>query len=163
MDRWYSGHWQVFDPGRYLFEWGVGQLDSPVASAIDAAGSVFVSDPKVDTIYKFDGTGHYVTQWRSLGSGPGQFHFSARLDVDQNGNVYVVDGYNNRIQKFTNGGTYVPELLRLAEYSNNFQRATEPRLITRAARGEAHWRHRAATGRERSWRFILRAWPTSIF
>ncbi|MFI5372623.1 MAG: hypothetical protein ACHQ52_13790 [Candidatus Eisenbacteria bacterium] len=48
----------------------------------------------------FTGTGTYLTQWGSNGSGEGQFNIPLGLATDAAGNVYVSDNGNNRVQKF---------------------------------------------------------------
>src|SRR5262245_21556382 len=46
----------------------------------------------------------YLSQWGSIGSGPGQFQEPRGLAVDPAGVVYVADFGNNRIQKFSSSG-----------------------------------------------------------
>ncbi len=77
--------------------------------ATDAAGNVYVADYGERRIQKFTGTGTYLTQWGSLGSGNGQFSSPISVATDVAGNVYVADTDNNRIQKFTGTGTYLTQ------------------------------------------------------
>jgi len=91
--------------GVYLLQWGTqgsgnGQFLRPAGIAVDASGSVYVSDPRNNRIQKFTGTGAYITQWATSGSD---------LAVDGSGNVFVSDAPNNRIQKFTGTGTLLTE------------------------------------------------------
>lgn len=74
------------------------------ALATDAAGDVYVAD--YSSIQKFTGTGIYLTQWGSLGSGDGQFELAFGVATDAAGNVYVADTGNHRVQKF--GSTSSP-------------------------------------------------------
>ncbi len=51
-----------------------GSSTSPYGVATDAAGNVYVADAGNHRIQKFTGTGTYLTQWGSPGSGNGQFN-----------------------------------------------------------------------------------------
>ena len=77
--------------------------------ATDAAGNVYVADTSNNRIQKFTGTGTYLTQWGSYGSGNGQFDDPIGVATDAAGNVYVADTDNHRIQKFTGTGTYLTQ------------------------------------------------------
>ena len=48
--------------------------------------------------------GLFVSQWGSIGSGPGQFNNPGRVSVDPSGNVFVADFGNDRIEKFDGNG-----------------------------------------------------------
>lgn len=48
--------------------------------------------------------GLFVSQWGSIGSGPGQFNNPRRVAVDPSGNVFVADFGNDRIEKFDGNG-----------------------------------------------------------
>jgi DNA-binding beta-propeller fold protein YncE len=68
--------------------------------AVDARGNVYVVDYLNNRIQVFTGTGVYLNQWGTTGSGPGQFLNPVGIAVDRNGNVYVADTNNSRIQVF---------------------------------------------------------------
>ena len=64
--------------------------------------------PAVERVYARDGVFIYrllwpPQEWRSEGSGNGQFNAPAGVAVDAKGNVYMVDSDNYRIQKFWGG------------------------------------------------------------
>ncbi len=77
--------------------------------ATDAGGDVYVVDAGNHRIQKFTGTGTYLTQWGSLGSGDGQFIFPYGVATDTFGDVYVADTGNHRIQKFSPAPVSVQE------------------------------------------------------
>lgn len=79
---------------------GPGQLDSPAALALDAAGNVYVADTQNHRVEVFDADGGFLTQWGGYGSAPGQFNRPMGIAVSPDGRVYVADTYNNRIQVF---------------------------------------------------------------
>jgi sugar lactone lactonase YvrE len=76
-----------------------GQFNRPFGVATDA-GNVYVADVSNSRIQKFSGTGTYLRQWGSFGSGNGQFGSPTGMAIDASGNVYVADSGNNRVQKF---------------------------------------------------------------
>ncbi len=100
--------------GTYITQWGSfgsgdgqfgnnGILAGPYGVATDVLGNVYVADGGNSRIQKFSGTGTYLGQWGSVGSGDGQFAadapaFVAR-SVDGYG-VYTSDEFNGRIQLF---------------------------------------------------------------
>ncbi|HWU95807.1 MAG TPA: peptidyl-alpha-hydroxyglycine alpha-amidating lyase family protein, partial [Sphingomonas sp.] len=56
--------------GRLIFQWGTrgtgpGQFNIPHALAVDGKGRVFVADRVNDRVQVFDGTSHYLTEWKS--------------------------------------------------------------------------------------------------
>src|SRR5213596_1449171 len=84
----------------YLTQWGSqgsgnGEFNRPYRVAVDAAGDVYVVDwarasqGGNSRIQKFTGTGIYLTQWGSFGSGIGQFYNPSGVATDAAGNVYV--------------------------------------------------------------------------
>jgi tripartite motif-containing protein 71 len=82
--------------------------------AVDAIGNVYVGDSgnsgfHNNRIHKFTGTGVYLTQWGTQGSGDGQFDRVWGVAVDASGSVYVPDFGNHRVQKFTDSGTYLTQ------------------------------------------------------
>src|SRR5262245_22548269 len=89
-------------PPVYLTQWGSygsgnGEFNRPYHIAVDAAGDVYVVDWERASlggnsrIQKFTGTGTYLTQWGSPGSGNGQFDTPTGVAADAFGNVFVSD------------------------------------------------------------------------
>ena len=114
--------WQAQEqkkPPSFLLAWGSqgsgpGQLNAPFGVAVDSSGNVYVTDtygPKSSNsrVVKFTGSGAFITQWGSTGSGLGQFNGPAGVAVDSAGNVYVADRWNSRVEKFTSNGTYITQ------------------------------------------------------
>ena len=100
--------------GAYLSEFGstgaeAGQLDQPKSVAIDLGGNIYVADADGNShnnrVQLFASDGTILSQWGSLGSGPGQFNFAARVAVDRTGlKIYVCDASNDRVQLFGYSG-----------------------------------------------------------
>ena len=61
---------------------------------------MYVADTKNHRVQVFTGDGTFLTEWGSLGIGPGQFSAPQGIAVDVAGRVYVADSYNDRIQVF---------------------------------------------------------------
>jgi sugar lactone lactonase YvrE len=60
-------------------------------------------------IVRYNAQGEYVSEFGSVGSGPGQFDLVHGIAVDRDRRVYVSDRDNNRIQVFTEGGEFIEE------------------------------------------------------
>jgi peptidylamidoglycolate lyase len=60
-------------------------------------------------IVKYTARGEFVSEWGSLGSGPGEFDLVHGVAIDRQRRVYVADRSNNRIQVFTDDGTFVEQ------------------------------------------------------
>ena len=60
-------------------------------------------------IVKYTTDGEYVSEFGSVGSGPGQFDLVHGIAVDRAGRIYVSDRLNHRIQVFTEDGDYIEE------------------------------------------------------
>jgi len=60
-------------------------------------------------IAKYTTDGEFVSQFGSVGSGPGQFDLIHGIAVDRAGRIYVADRRNHRIQVFTSEGVFVEE------------------------------------------------------
>jgi len=112
------------DTGVYVTQWGTpgsgdGQFNRPTCVAVDAGGNVYVGDTgnggvHNNRVQKFTGTGTYLTQWGTQGSGDGQFGGPVfggpwGVAVDASGSVYAVDYGNHRVQKFTGVGGYLTQ------------------------------------------------------
>jgi tripartite motif-containing protein 71 len=100
--------------GVYIRQWGsygrlAGQFDLPHDLAVDPWGNVYVADADGNShnnrVQLFASDGTILSLWGSLGSGPGQFNFAARVAIDRTGlKIYVCDASNNRIQLFSYSG-----------------------------------------------------------
>lgn len=104
---------------------GAGQLDYPVAMAVDGSG-VYVVDSNNERIDRFDASGTFVSAWGwgvkdgasalqtctsacqrgIVGTGAGQFDDPYGI-VATGGKVWVADSYNHRLQQFTPAGAHL--------------------------------------------------------
>lgn len=100
--------------GRLLRQWGThgtnnGQLAFPRSVAVDANGTVFVSEYGLrERVQAFSAGG---TKWlRTIGEAGtenGQFNRAEGLAVDAQGRLFVADSCNHRIQVFSNDGQWL--------------------------------------------------------
>jgi hypothetical protein len=60
-------------------------------------------------IAKYTTDGKFVSQFGSVGSGPGQFDLVHGIAVDRTGRIYVSDRMNHRVQVFTEDSDYIEE------------------------------------------------------
>src|SRR5215831_6214532 len=100
-------------------QWGApknGELVSPLAVDIDAAGNSYVTDVTTSSVQKFDPSGAFVRSFGSPGTGPGQLSLPSAVAVDPaNGDVYVADfagvdalsTVNSRIERFDAAGNFL--------------------------------------------------------
>lgn len=107
---------QVFDPqGRFIAQFGKsggdgtsgagpGEFNRPSDVAVDAAGTVYVSDTGNHRIQAFihqAGRGYvFVRQWGRAGAGPGEFNAPYGVGAGPDNRIYVADEGNHRIQVF---------------------------------------------------------------
>jgi signal transduction histidine kinase/sugar lactone lactonase YvrE len=78
---------------------------APAGLAVDADGSVYVTDYTFDRVVKFGPDGSVLLQWGTSGNGPGQFNAPFGVAVGSDGTVYVSDQLNNRVQRFGSDGS----------------------------------------------------------
>ncbi|MBI4604373.1 MAG: hypothetical protein HY721_20630 [Planctomycetes bacterium] len=139
VDR--SGRVQLFTAeGTHVLEWRLPEhkQGQPVGIAVEADGSVLVSDTHYHRILRYaPGGSRIIAQWGSEGTGPGQFTFVRDVAVDSEGCVYAGDygGLNDRIQKFTRGGDLLLEWGGRGEEPGRFQRP-EGMAVERRGAGE---------------------------
>ena len=88
--------------GQVVFE--VGGLHNPERLALDADGTIYVSDTLADQVVKISASGLVVQRWGAFGSRPGQFYRPTGIALDGRGTLYVADRDNYRIQRFTTTG-----------------------------------------------------------
>jgi sugar lactone lactonase YvrE len=60
-------------------------------------------------IVRYDEDGKFLSEFGSVGSGPGQFDLVHGIAVDKEGRIYTADRTNNRIQVFTPNGEFIEE------------------------------------------------------
>ena len=60
-------------------------------------------------IIRFSASGDFVSEFGSVGTGPGQFDLIHGVGVDRDRRLYVSDRDNNRIQIFTEDGDFIEE------------------------------------------------------
>ena len=79
--------------------------------AVDGNGFIYVAGShsfrSLDQIQKFGSDGTVIAEWRSYGSGDGQFFSPGGIAIDGASFVYVTDTDNSRIQKFGSDGTFI--------------------------------------------------------
>ncbi|AVT81427.1 NHL repeat-containing protein [Rhodopseudomonas palustris] len=88
-------------------EWGNGTFQWPFDVAVAPDGSVYVTDPSLQLVQKFDADGKFIRQWGGWGTKPGQFYKCKGIDVDSRGRVYVIDFGNHRGQIFDPDGNFL--------------------------------------------------------
>lgn len=74
---------------------GAGQFAGPFAIAVDAFGSVYVSDNNNSRFQVFSGDGRFVRQWRF--NEPGYIHGMA---VGSDNSLYVIDYFQNWVRRY---------------------------------------------------------------
>ena len=60
-------------------------------------------------IIRYTEQGEFVSEFGSVGSGPGQFDLIHGVAVDRDGRIYTADRSNDRIQVFTEDGEFIEE------------------------------------------------------
>lgn len=89
---------------------GDAQFSTPLDTAQDSAGNVYVTDYNNSRVQKFNQNGVYQSQFGVAGSGDSRFTASPQfsgagaIDIDAAGDLFVTDYSNSRIQKFTPEG-----------------------------------------------------------
>jgi YD repeat-containing protein len=84
---------------------GKGDMEGPVAVAINPNGSVWIADFGNDRVDEFGETGEALGSFGSLGTGAGKFKGPAGIAFSD-GSAYVVDQGDDRVEVFTSAGVY---------------------------------------------------------
>ena len=113
----------VFDAqGKFLRAMGQsgsaeGQLNSPQAIAVDAAGNVYVGDINY-FISVFDSSGAYVRRFGGYGSSDGKFGWIIDIQIVAGNKVAVLDSKNGyRMQIFNPDGSFSSKIENLNAFS----------------------------------------------
>lgn len=93
-----------------------GTFASPTNVAVDAAGSVYVTDGWNCRVQVFDASGKFLRAFGQHGVSPGSFTRPKGIAVDADGHVYVADAEFNNIQVLTKEGQ---PLLALGSYGSD--------------------------------------------
>jgi DNA-binding beta-propeller fold protein YncE len=110
-----SGRIQLFErDGKPVLEWRLPEYrqGQPVGLAVEAAGTLLVSDSHYHRLLRYAADGSRVlATWGSEGKGPGQLTFGRDVVVDSAGSIYAGDygGLNDRILKFSPAGEFILE------------------------------------------------------
>jgi DNA-binding beta-propeller fold protein YncE len=113
---------QFGQPGSAIPEGRPGPVSSgllwPAGIALDAEGTVYVTEEGSHRLQKLDASGRFVARWGGSG-GPdrlpvggarhGQFNCPSGVAIDAAGRVYVVDTLNHRVQQFTPEGLFLAQ------------------------------------------------------
>lgn len=113
--------------GRVLCHWETPEheLGAPVGLALEADGSLLVSDSHYSRILRYSPCGETIlARWGSPGKGPGQLTWGRDVVVDSKGFIYVGDygGDNDRVLKFSHRGDFVLEWGRQGEGNGEFRK-----------------------------------------
>jgi len=97
--------------GGFVRRWGArgttnGLFSGLVGVAVDAAGSVYVTDEGNHRVQKFTASGTYVSQFGNV-AGSGLLGSPSSIAVNGSGNVFVTDAENERIMKYTSNGVFI--------------------------------------------------------
>ncbi len=101
LGRGYNGGWvQDFGQGDFT-----GDLRGVAVDPVNDL--LYVVDAQAGRVEEFNLDGTFITQFGSLGTGPGQFQDGGRqVTVDSEGNVWVADYSDYRFEEFTSTGVF---------------------------------------------------------
>lgn len=77
-------------------------FDQPERMALGNNGIIYVLDSvnSVQSIYRFDENGTWLSTWECSGNTLGQYRYPEGIAVDKFGRLFVADSYNDRVQIF---------------------------------------------------------------
>ncbi|VAX31275.1 hypothetical protein MNBD_NITROSPIRAE01-443 [hydrothermal vent metagenome] len=95
---------------RFLMSWGEkesdwGRLKEPFDAAVGPKGFLYVTDARLQKVFKFDGDGRVITEWGDAK----RFEKPTGITVSADGFVYVSDYDNDHILKFTSEGKFLKQ------------------------------------------------------
>jgi DNA-binding beta-propeller fold protein YncE len=108
----------VFDAqGKFLRAMGQqgsaeGQLNSPQAIAVDAAGTVYVGESNY-FVSVFDSSGAYVRRFGGSGSSDGKFYWISDIQILEGSKIAVLSG--SRIQFFNLDGSFSSKIINIGD------------------------------------------------
>ncbi|MFL5827716.1 MAG: NHL repeat-containing protein [Thermoleophilaceae bacterium] len=82
---------------------GAWPATAPTGIDTDAAGHVFVADPRNALVHVYDSDGHELLRFGARGHGPGEFWTGGPHGVTASadgGTVFASDSYGNRVERF---------------------------------------------------------------
>ena len=84
-----------------------GKLNSPTGVAIAQDGSCYVTDVKLNTIFRFRADGTLIAQFGSKGKRNGELDRPRAVRIDAEGCPWILDAYNHRVQRFDPDGRFM--------------------------------------------------------
>jgi len=129
-----------FDPaGTALADWEIEGSSSWLVRyhgiALGDDGSLYLADPDMPGIRKYDPSGKLLLKWGSQGMGPGEFLWPADIVTDSAGNVLVADCANRRVQKFNPSGELLEEWIPPRSRKGHFR---SPRGVAVDSKGNVY-------------------------
>jgi len=96
------------------------------AACVDSAANIYVTDLRMQCIYKFDDDGRHIETYGTRGDGPGDLMFGAVMAMDKQSRMYMT-GMGGRVQLMGTNWDYLLEFDR--EHPDNIARsiAVSPR------------------------------------
>jgi len=80
-----------------------------LSANVDEQGNIYILDPNLSVVRKFDKNGQFLWELSQKGQGPGEFMRVVGLAVGQEGKVFIVDQNNRKIMIFSSAGHFVDE------------------------------------------------------
>jgi len=81
-----------------------GDFGAPQGVAVDAEGTVYVTDTMNNRVEIFDADGNFISEFGKNGDGPGYFARPKGIAVDSDGHIWVADQIQDRLQVFNREG-----------------------------------------------------------
>jgi len=88
----------------------INQVFKFIKSAnVDEQGNIYILDPNLSVVRKFDKNGQFLWELNKKGQGPGEFMRIIDLAIGREGKVYIADQNNRKIMIFSSKGHFVDE------------------------------------------------------